>query len=75
MNRDRIGINVPVVAAAFLAIVTLSAVGLAVADDRAIVVALSTGLIGGLAGYCVGYTHVVIKLASLSQNQERGRRR
>lgn len=72
---DRIGINILGVVLALVAIAILSIIGFVAVEDDVIVVALSTGLLGGLAGYCVGYAHADVKLWLAGLPQKRGRRR
>ena len=57
MNRS---LNAVAVVITFVIITLLSIAGFVLAEGHAIVVALSTGLIGGLAGYCVGYVHAEV---------------
>ena len=53
-------LNAVAVVITFVIITLLSIAGFVLTEGHAIVVALSTGLIGGLAGYCVGYVHAEV---------------
>ena len=75
MNRDRVGINVPVVLLAFVIIGAIGIWGAAFSSQVAI--GLSIGLVGGLAGYCVGYVHADLKhdlLWRIAGEMARGKR-